>query len=211
VVAEAGGASRRGGRLASLVEEVLDAAGEARSAIEGIIVGLGPGSAAGIRSTLAFAMGWGVARGISVTGVSSVWGLAARAREEGFLGRMRVVVRGPAGKIYTASFQVFAEAVSEVAPLELVAPDRLKDVAGGWDHLVGPEVSALLGTERPRGDGLTGGPAVSVSRLNLTPTGGALGWLVSQGYGPPDQPLEPLSLMPPHFVKAPPPRRVPER
>ncbi|MCS1411243.1 MAG: tRNA threonylcarbamoyladenosine biosynthesis protein TsaB [Verrucomicrobia subdivision 3 bacterium] len=209
VVVQASSASQRGGRLASLIEEVLEVAGQERSVVERIVVGVGPGSAAGIRSTLAFALGWSAARGTEVTGISSIWALAARVRKERLAGRVMTLVQGPSGRVYTAAFQVAAEGVSEVNSLKLVSQGQLRDAVGGWDYLVGPEVLDILDTAS--GDPQPSFLGALPPQLALTPTAGALGWLVSEGYDHLDQPLEPLSLASPGFVKASPPRSVPER
>ncbi len=65
----AGGRSRKGGVTAALTE--LAAGG-----IRGVVVGLGPGSYNGIRSAVAAAWGFALARGIPLTGVSSLLAIA---------------------------------------------------------------------------------------------------------------------------------------
>ncbi len=62
------GGRARGGGAAFAIEE-LAGSGEA---IEGVVVGLGPGSYNGIRSAVAAAWGFAMARGSALTGVSSL-------------------------------------------------------------------------------------------------------------------------------------------
>jgi tRNA threonylcarbamoyladenosine biosynthesis protein TsaB len=75
-----------------LVEAALDSAGVERELIEGVAVGLGPGSYTGIRASIALAEGWQLARGTRVTGVSSARAIAATARQEGLRGLTAVLI-----------------------------------------------------------------------------------------------------------------------
>ncbi len=61
----------RGGTLFSVLEEMLQEAGEIRR----VVAGTGPGSYNGIRAGLAAAWGIATARGVPLTGVSSLLGL----------------------------------------------------------------------------------------------------------------------------------------
>jgi len=67
----AGGRARGGG--AAFAIEDLAACGES---IESVVVGLGPGSYNGIRSAVAAAWGFSMARGAGLTGISSLLGIA---------------------------------------------------------------------------------------------------------------------------------------
>src|SRR5579871_6462940 len=66
-----------------LIDEALKGAGVARTEIEVIAVGRGPGSYAGIRSGISIAQGWQLARGVRLLGVSSVECVAEVARQGG--------------------------------------------------------------------------------------------------------------------------------
>ena len=198
-LAQASGASQRGGRLASLVREVLQEADEKPESVDRIVVGVGPGSTAGIRSTLAFAIGWSVALGTPAAGISSVWALASRAREKQLFGRVACLIRGGAGRIYRASFQISPQRIAQTRPLEQIHPERIGSIANDCHCAVGPEAPEILSAF----------PAVFQARL--LPTAGALGWLAHENYKHLIQPLEPLHLESPDFVKALFPRRIPER
>ena len=207
-LAQASGASLRGGRLASLVREVLQESDEKPESVDRIVVGVGPGSTAGIRSTLAFAIGWSVALGTPAAGISSVWALASRAREKQLFGRVACLIRGGAGRIYRASFQISPQRIAQTRPLERIHPDQLRSIADNCHHIVGPEAPEIL-SAFPSNKKRSAFPAVF--QASLLPTAGALGWLAHENYKHLIQPLEPLHLDSPHFVKALLPRRIPER
>src|SRR5436309_3367594 len=82
---ESGARARRG---VSLMEAALREARLEREQVECVAVGLGPGSYTGIRSAIALAQGWQLAREIRSIGISSVDCLAAAAQEEKIWGRV---------------------------------------------------------------------------------------------------------------------------
>ena len=207
-LAQASSVSQRGGRLVSLVKEVLQEAGENPESIDRIVVGIGPGSTAGIRSSLAFAIGWSVALGTQAAGISSVWALASRAREKQLFGQVACLIRGAAGRIYRASFQISPQRIAQTRPLEWIPPEQRLSIANDCHCVVGPEapeiLSAIPSSKKPAA-------FPSVFSARLLPTAGALGWLTHENYKHLIQPLEPLRLDSPHFVKAPFPRKIPGR
>lgn len=209
-LAQASSVSQRGGRLASLVKEVLRESGENPESIDRIVVGVGPGSTAGIRSTLAFALGWSVALGMPAVGISSVWALASRAREKQLFGQVICLIRGTAGRIYRASFQVSPQRIAEMRPLERIHPEQLRSIANDCRCIVGPEATEIL-SAFPSNETPIAFPADSVFQASLLPTAGALAWLAHENYKHLFQPLEPLHLDLPNFVKAPLPRKIPGR
>jgi len=205
VLASIESVSERGGRFASLIDEVLSQASVNRSEVEEIAVGVGPGSAAGIRSTLALARGWEVARGIPLTGISSVWAVAAQSQTEGIEGDTMVVLRGPLGKVYHADFQISPSSIVERLPLALDDISNLPDRLSSGCRVVGPDLAPLL-AQISHSDGEAcheyktskiSPMAVAVARLAWDRVAGAI------------VPAEPLNLVTPQFVKAPPPREIP--
>jgi tRNA threonylcarbamoyladenosine biosynthesis protein TsaB len=56
----------RSTRAFTLIEEALDKAGITRDEIERIAIGLGPGSATGIRTAISIAQGWQVGAPVSL-------------------------------------------------------------------------------------------------------------------------------------------------
>lgn len=193
-LASASGVSQRGGRLASLVREVLQESGEKPESVDRIVVSVGPGSTAGIRSILAFALGWSVALGTPAVGIPSVWALASRARDRQLFGRVTCLIRGTAGRIYRACFRISPQRIAQTRPLERIHPDQLRSIADNCHHIVGQEA-----------------PEISTSAESVFPTAVDLAWLTHAEYKHLIQPLEPLHLESPHFVKAPLAREFPER
>ena len=88
-------ASETGGRPArplSLVQTALKESGIDQTAVESIIVGLGPGSYTGIRSAIALAQGWQLARRVRLAGVSTVQCMAAQAHALGWRGAIIIAI-----------------------------------------------------------------------------------------------------------------------
>src|SRR5438876_225742 len=90
----------RESRALSLIETALAAAGLERENVDCLAIGLGPGSYTGIRSAIALAQGWQLARGTKILGISSVESLAAQARTDAiaFGGPGRSVGAGAGGR-----------------------------------------------------------------------------------------------------------------
>lgn len=81
-----GHAEESGGRETrpfALIDAALKEAEISREEIECIVVGLGPGSYAGIRIAIAIAQGWQVARSVKLLGISSAEAVAAHAVQLG--------------------------------------------------------------------------------------------------------------------------------
>src|SRR5215469_7437488 len=76
----------RGTAAFAMIEKVLTVAKIEREQIQAIAVGLGPGSYTGIRAAIALSEGWKLARGIALTGVSSVAAIVSVAQEQEILG-----------------------------------------------------------------------------------------------------------------------------
>lgn len=205
VLASIESVSERGGRFASLIDEVLSQASVNRSEVGEIAVGVGPGSAAGIRSTLAFARGWEVARGIPLTGVSSVWAVAAQSQKEGIEGDIMVVLRGPLGKFYHATFQISPSTIVERSSLALADISNLPDRLDSGRRVVGPDLAALIAQLDPSGEG----ECHKYNTSKISPMADAVARLAWHRVSGAIMPSEPLNLVTPKFVKAPPPREIP--
>ena len=105
-----------------MIERVLAEAKIEREQIDAIAVGLGPGSYTGIRSAIAIAQGWQLARKIKLLGVSSAEAIAAQAQSEKIFGDVNVVVDAQRGEIYLARYEISEEAVKEIGPLRIANP-----------------------------------------------------------------------------------------
>src|ERR1041385_8281753 len=75
-----------------MVDETLRLAGWEREDVECLVVGLGPGSYGGIRSAIALAQGWQLARGTRLLGLSTVSCLAAQAQAAGQTGLLQILI-----------------------------------------------------------------------------------------------------------------------
>ena len=206
VMAEVVSPSERGGRFASLISEVFEEAGIAREALDQIAIGVGPGSAAGIRSTLSFAIGWQIANRVPAYGISSVWAVAAQAQLDGVTGQFNVILKGPIGRMILASFAIRGKEIKEVTASKMVSLEEFGSLSMPSNRFIGPDVETILSPlENETGQG-----SVPRELLTIFPTGKALGSLLLNQTTAAIYPLEPLVLTPPTFVKAPDPRVIPE-
>ena len=101
-----GHASERGRRemkAFALIDAALKQAEVGRDEIDCIAVGLGPGSYAGVRTAIAMARGWQMARRIQVLGISSADAVAAEAGRSGHAVVM-VALDGQRGDLFAACY-----------------------------------------------------------------------------------------------------------
>ncbi len=173
----------------AMIEEILRQAAWDHEAIECIAVGLGPGSYTGIRSAIALAQGWALARDVRLLGISSVEVLAATARAEGLRGAIRFVIDAQRGDFYRADYDLDVAAARLTEPLAIVGRDELLRTSGGT--IVGPEADELGGTRM----------FPDAAQLGLL-ADGQKNFVVGES-------LEPIYLRETNFVKAPPPRVLP--
>ncbi len=122
-----------------LIEKVLAESKISRAEIQGIAVGLGPGSYTGIRAAIAVAQGWGLAREIKTLGVSSVAAMAARAQTEQIFGRVNFVVDAQRGEFYLSGWKISAGGRAEVLPLRIVAADEIVARKAAGEICLGPQ------------------------------------------------------------------------
>jgi tRNA threonylcarbamoyladenosine biosynthesis protein TsaB len=181
-------------RALAMVEEVLREARLEREQIEGLALGLGPGSYTGIRAAIALAQGWQLAREVKLIGLSSAECLAAQVHAEGVSGRVNVVIDAQRDEFYLAVYEIGATGFREVAPLRVAGRADVNERAQAGETLLGPEITRWFPAGRvafPR--------AATLGRLALGRDNFA-----------PGETLQPIYLREPGFVKAPPPRIIPE-
>ena len=177
----------------SLIETALDAAGLERENIDCLAVGLGPGSYTGIRSAIALAQGWQLARGTKILGISSVESLAAQARVEKTYGRVNVVIDAQRNEFYLVRYELSAAGCREVTPLRLAGREEILALARAGETVLGPEVTSEWSAGR-----------------QLFPDAAMVGQLAWQRKDfVPGERLEPIYLRETRFVRAPPPRIIP--
>ena len=176
----------------AMVESVLRRADLARESVDTVAIGLGPGSYAGIRAAIAFALGWQVAHAVCLVGISSVECLAAGLQSNGERGRILTAVDAQRGEFYLAGYELEATGWREVEPLHLAGGEDLDRRVRAGARVVGPDIpSPLAGVRRVFPD------AATLARL-------AAGRAAIESAAS----LEPIHLRPARFVKAPPPRAV---
>lgn len=129
----------------ALIEAALRAAGLAREAIEGVAVGLGPGSATGIRAAIAVAQGWQLARNVPVAGLNSLDVLAAGLQAAGHRGRMDLVTDAQRGEWHVAGYELSAAGVRLCEPLCLVSEAEVRARLRSGRAVFGPAADRLGG------------------------------------------------------------------
>jgi len=176
----------------AMVQSALHRAGISREAIDTLAVGLGPGSYAGIRAAIAFALGWQLARPVRLVGVSSVECLAAQLQAAGETGPILVAVDAQRGEFYLAGFDLSAAGWREVEPLRLATRADLDVRLEAGATAVGPDVPPCFPRVRRLFPDAAMLARVAADRPALQP----------------GEALDPIYLRGVNFVKAPPPRSI---
>ena len=193
ILSEAAVGGIRSTPVLTLVDDVLRQANETRDAIEGMVIGLGPGSYTGIRIAIATAQGWQLACGVKLLGVSSVAALAERARDEGLRGHVGVAIDAQRGEFYLANYDLTEDGARVIEPLRLVSRSEIERRLAAGETIVGPEATQFSPQARllfPRATDLA---KLAVGRNDFVD----------------GETLAPVYLREVSFVKAPPPRIVP--
>lgn len=152
-----------------LIERVLADAGLKREVIEVIAVGLGPGSYTGIRSAIAVAQGWQLARGVKLLGVSSVEAIAAQAQAENVFGRVNVVVDAQRGEFYLTTYELSASGRQVAEPLRIATQAEVETRKAGGEICVGPEAGRGFFPSAAMAASLSAGSVDFTSREKLEP------------------------------------------
>ncbi|MBI2925972.1 MAG: tRNA (adenosine(37)-N6)-threonylcarbamoyltransferase complex dimerization subunit type 1 TsaB [Verrucomicrobia bacterium] len=178
----------------ALVDAALREARVESEEITCLAIGLGPGSYTGIRSAIAIAQGWQLARAVKLVGISSVECLAVQAQTDGTLGRVNIVIDAQRREFYLAGYAIAATECREVEPLHLATFEEVERHSRAGALLIGPEVTRWFPTGR-----VLFPDAATLGRLAAGRTDFAQG-----------EDLEPIYLRQTSFVKAPPPRVLPQ-
>lgn len=170
----------------SLIETALREAGLKPEDIERLAVGLGPGSAMGIRAAIAVAQGWCMARGVSVAGVNSLDVLAAGLHAAGQRGRVDLACDAQRGEWHVAGYELEPAGPRLCEPLQLVSREEMVARIRAGRIVLGPDVAAALPGAR-----------------DAFPEAAVLARLAVQAtvVGAPES-LAPIHLRGPSFVKA---------
>jgi tRNA threonylcarbamoyladenosine biosynthesis protein TsaB len=136
-------APRRHAELAlPWAEALLAEAGIAKSQLDAIAVGRGPGAFTGVRLAIAIAQGIALALDKPVVPISTLAALAMRARD----GRILAAIDARMGEVYSAAFARDGDAISALSPETVGAPHgvALPGEDGGWQG-VGTGFAAVEG------------------------------------------------------------------
>lgn len=188
-----GSASEKGGRSAhafALIEQTLQEAKMKREEIEGMAIGLGPGSFTGIRAAISLAQGWQLGRAIQLVGISSVECLAAQAFRNGMRGRVNFIVDAQRNEFYLAAYEFSESGYREIEPLHLATFIAVEERIAEKQFVFGPDVQRVFPDAR-----------------DLFPDAATLGQLGCENTDYiSGEKLEPIYLREVSFVKAPLPR-----
>lgn len=192
-----GSTSERGGRNAhafALIERVLQQAEMEREEIDCVAVGLGPGSYTGIRASIALAQGWQLGRETKVIGVSSVECLAAQVFAKGIRGRANFIVDAQRNEFYLATYEMSESGAIEIEPLRLASFAEVEQRIVEKQMMFGPGATEVFSAAR----------SLFPDAAMLAQLAGAKTDFVS------GEKLAPIYLREVSFVKAPPPRVIPD-
>jgi tRNA threonylcarbamoyl adenosine modification protein YeaZ len=175
-----------------LIDEALAKAGTAREQIELIAVGLGPGSHTGIRSAIAVAQGWQLARAVKLVGVSSLHCMAHAAWMAGLRGRIAIVIAALRDEFCLARYDLQPAGLVEMESVRLIPLAEARSLAQleSGCALMGYDLLPVLPAARevfPDAEALA---RMAAHRSDFVPGEG----------------LEPIYLRATSFLKAPPPR-----
>jgi tRNA threonylcarbamoyl adenosine modification protein YeaZ len=178
----------------ALVAQALSSAQIEREQVDCVAVGIGPGSYNGIRSAIALAQGWQLARGVKLLGISSIECLAAQAQANGQFGNVDIVVDAQREEFYLAAYTLERERRQELEPLRLATRREVEQRQKAGRLLLGPGVDHWFPGSRPDCP-----RAVTLARLALARTDFIAG-----------EDMTPIYLRETNFVKAAPPRILPQ-
>jgi tRNA threonylcarbamoyladenosine biosynthesis protein TsaB len=168
--------ARHSGALAPAIKRVLDEAGWRPADLEGIAVGIGPGSFTGLRVGLAAAKAMAYVLGLRIAGVPSLdaaaWSAAAK-------GPVAVALDAKRGMIYAGLYEK--------------SPDRLKVISKSSLTTLAAFEKKIPKNAFRAGSGLPGAPEAAVSAEAVAVLG-AIAFSKKSAYFPAD--LLPLYLRP---------------
>jgi tRNA threonylcarbamoyladenosine biosynthesis protein TsaB len=128
----------------TLIETALRAAGLKQEDIQRLAVGLGPGSAMGIRAAVAVAQGWYLARGVTVAGFNSLDVLAAGLHAAGQRGRVDLACDAQRGEWHVAGYELEPAGPHLCEPLRLASHDEMAARIRAGRIVLGPDIAAAL-------------------------------------------------------------------
>ena len=169
-----------------LIEQALQQAQVGREEIQRFALGIGPGSYTGIRSAIAVAQGWQLARDTELCAVNSTEILAATGRRNGLRGETHFIIDAQRHEYYHCTWQLDDQTQQESTPLSIIGVTAAAEL-----EAYGPDAAGFPSCEP------------------LYPSAAVLTQLAM---GRSDRiqgcEIEPIYLRPTEFTKAPPPRQL---
>ncbi|MGV1759227.1 tRNA (adenosine(37)-N6)-threonylcarbamoyltransferase complex dimerization subunit type 1 TsaB [Rhizobium sp. A22-96] len=136
--------------LMHVVDEALAKAGTALSAVERVVVTVGPGSFTGIRIGVAAARGFALSLNVPAVGVTTLEVMAATARDQNPGKPVLAAIDAKREEIYLQGFDANGDPLDEARAVTI---DEARIIAGAFDGIVtGTAVARLSDTppaERP--------------------------------------------------------------
>ena len=168
----------------ALVDRALRSAGLGPADIHRLAIGIGPGSYAGVRSAIAIAQGWQLARGTQVAAVPSLDVVANEAFHLGLRGEIEIIADAQRQEMYSQVVNITDSGAIEVKqPLAIKSPGEVDTERIG----IGPEASRFVPSAR-----------------DIYPTATALARMAARDFTPvAAESLVPIYLRETAFVKAP--------
>ncbi|MCF7669082.1 MAG: tRNA (adenosine(37)-N6)-threonylcarbamoyltransferase complex dimerization subunit type 1 TsaB [Verrucomicrobia bacterium] len=178
----------------ALINAALDNAGSYRKDINRLAVGLGPGSYMGVRMSIAAVQGWQLMRQTECVGISSIQCILKKAQRNNMCGKLCIVIDAQRNEFYAACFSVGESHTECVEKIGIRSIANIQELQSQDWRLIGIEED---------------------SRINnltvLPPDAGTLGIIASASREiMPAETLSPIYLRKTEFIKAPPPRKIPE-
>ena len=169
-----------------LIEQALQQAQIGREEIQRLGIGIGPGSYTGIRSAIAVAQGWQLARDTELCAVSSAETLAATARGNDLRGETHFIIDAQRHEYYHCTWQLYDQTQQETSPLSIIGVTAAAELkAHGPDAAGFPSCEPLYPS------------ATALARLAMERSDHIQGFEI-----------KPIYLRPTEFTKAPPPRQL---
>lgn len=175
------------------IDLALKESGLAPKEVDAILVSTGPGSFTGIRISIALAQGWQAAHGTLVAGRSSIHSLARQSEVCSTIGFKALVIDAQKGEYNWLPMQSIP-AESPEKQIELISKKQLEERVGQEIQILGPHLKKHI----PESTEIYPDARDLATSLQTMPN-----WISATT-------LEAIYLRTPEFVKAPPPRMIPD-
>jgi tRNA threonylcarbamoyl adenosine modification protein YeaZ len=127
-------------RLFALMEQAMQSAKWSPEMVDGLAVGLGPGSYTGIRMAIAAALGWQAVRPVQLWGVSSFHVMAEGLWRAGRRGDFFLAVDAQRHEACFAGFHLQPSGWVEGAPLQLLPQSEVIQRVESGAKVLGPDI-----------------------------------------------------------------------